>query len=315
MPSVRPGESRDSYVPRCIAYVTSKEGLDAKAAAGKCEGMYDQHTKSLGMETSDIVPPKTKVRKTMTPEEEAALKKKDGEGDKGGDKGNAPPPKEGGDKGSAPPPPADSGNAPPPDAGNAPPPDAGSADTPTGNEPPSAQVAKAVYTSLKNLQGNLDAAANTYENPEAKSYFDGPFKQKCGEMMGEIKGLIGKLGSNTGDDMPDQGADGGDGGEQPDEEAMKSFLALGNNNDLKLLGYVAPLNSLAKAKNLTPEQKLCLGGVLKSIRGLCDSAKNNAEEVKRKALSDEVSSLQKTSAATSSRLADLQKSMNSLLGK
>lgn len=45
MPDVKPGESRESYVSRCIAEITKSEGLDAKAAAGKCEGMYDEHVK------------------------------------------------------------------------------------------------------------------------------------------------------------------------------------------------------------------------------------------------------------------------------
>lgn len=205
------------------------------------------------------------------------------------------------------------GNAPPPAAGgdNAPPPPSGGDQPQTSEEAPSVQVAKAVYTSLKNLQSNLAAAANTYENPRAKEYFDGPFTQKCNETMGEIKGLIGELGGNT-EDAP-SGGEATDPNE--DEEAMKSFLALGNTNDLKLLGYVAPLNALSRAKNLTEEQRLAIGGVLKSIKGLCNDARSNAEEAKKKALAAQVSSLQETQNGLNQGIETLQKTLNQLLGK
>ena len=42
MPDVKPGEGRNEYVARCVR-VAMGEGLDQKAAVGKCEGMYDGH--------------------------------------------------------------------------------------------------------------------------------------------------------------------------------------------------------------------------------------------------------------------------------
>jgi hypothetical protein len=45
MPAIKQGEKRNSYIPRCVAYVMKNEGLDQKAAVGKCEGMYDSHIK------------------------------------------------------------------------------------------------------------------------------------------------------------------------------------------------------------------------------------------------------------------------------
>jgi len=46
MPSVRAGESRKSYISRCIPIVMNEEsGKTAKQAAGKCAGMYDNHKK------------------------------------------------------------------------------------------------------------------------------------------------------------------------------------------------------------------------------------------------------------------------------
>lgn len=42
MPDVKPGESRSDYVSRCVVQVMG-EGLDQRAALGKCEGMYDSY--------------------------------------------------------------------------------------------------------------------------------------------------------------------------------------------------------------------------------------------------------------------------------
>lgn len=46
MPKVNDGEDRSHYMARCVRVVMA-EGLDQKAAVGKCEGMYDSATKSL----------------------------------------------------------------------------------------------------------------------------------------------------------------------------------------------------------------------------------------------------------------------------
>ena len=45
MPEVKSGESRESYMKRCVPIVM-KEGLDSKAAVGKCEGMFNSAQKS-----------------------------------------------------------------------------------------------------------------------------------------------------------------------------------------------------------------------------------------------------------------------------
>ena len=51
MPEVKPNESREEYVARCIPEVM-KEGKDRKAAVGKCEGLYDEHHKKKKSEVS-----------------------------------------------------------------------------------------------------------------------------------------------------------------------------------------------------------------------------------------------------------------------
>jgi len=60
IPEIKKGESRSDYLKRCIPYCMNNEGLDEKAAAGKCEGMYDQHQKTGANymeELNNFVPP------------------------------------------------------------------------------------------------------------------------------------------------------------------------------------------------------------------------------------------------------------------
>ena len=45
MPKHIKGESRASWMKRCIPYVIKHEGLDKKAAGGRCAGMWDEHKK------------------------------------------------------------------------------------------------------------------------------------------------------------------------------------------------------------------------------------------------------------------------------
>ena len=46
MPAVRPKESRNDYVSRCVPYVMKEEGLTQEQAVGKCEGMYTSYKKA-----------------------------------------------------------------------------------------------------------------------------------------------------------------------------------------------------------------------------------------------------------------------------
>jgi hypothetical protein len=45
MPKPQPGEKREAYISRCIAFCVKNEGLSQNAAAGKCYGMWRQHKK------------------------------------------------------------------------------------------------------------------------------------------------------------------------------------------------------------------------------------------------------------------------------
>lgn len=45
MPKIRKGQTRNSYIPECVAYVMKNEGLTKDQAVGKCEGLYNQHEK------------------------------------------------------------------------------------------------------------------------------------------------------------------------------------------------------------------------------------------------------------------------------
>jgi len=46
MPSVKPNEKQSDYISRCVSYCMDKEGLDQKAAVGKCYGLWKQHLKN-----------------------------------------------------------------------------------------------------------------------------------------------------------------------------------------------------------------------------------------------------------------------------
>ena len=50
MPAIKPGESENDYVARCIPYVIKHEGLDQRRAAGKCFGMFRNAKKSESIE-------------------------------------------------------------------------------------------------------------------------------------------------------------------------------------------------------------------------------------------------------------------------
>ena len=181
------------------------------------------------------------------------------------------------------------------------------------DSPPSVRVANAVHASLKQLMANLEAAGNTYEDPRAKEYFGGAFSEQCSALVTEVEGLIGELGGKAtgGDsDKPKEGEGSGD--EESADEALKSFLSLGNRQQLRVLGVASPLQSLVTAKNLRPEQKLAVQSVLKNIRKMTDDAKAATAAAKAKAAKDDdaqtkdlILSLAKTLGEAQSQLQEI----------
>lgn len=178
------------------------------------------------------------------------------------------------------------------------------------DSPPSVRVANAVHASLKQLIANLEAAGNTYEDPRAKEYFGGAFSEQCSALVTEVEGLIGELGGKAtgGDsDKPKEGEP-----EEDSDEALKSFLSLGNRQQLRVLGVASPLQSLVTAKNLRPEQKLAVQSVLKNIRKMTDDAKAATAAAKAKAAKDDdaqtkdlILSLAKTLGEAQSQLQEI----------
>ena len=45
MPKVKPGMKKSEYVKYCISFVMKNEGLEQKAAVGKCYGLWKAHLK------------------------------------------------------------------------------------------------------------------------------------------------------------------------------------------------------------------------------------------------------------------------------
>lgn len=52
MPEIRKGESRDSFVSRCVPMVMKEGGHTQKQAVGKCEGMFNSHMMRKGKKSS-----------------------------------------------------------------------------------------------------------------------------------------------------------------------------------------------------------------------------------------------------------------------
>jgi len=54
MPTPNKGEEKSAYISRCIKYCMDKEGIEQKAAVGKCYGMWDYYTKNNITERIDM---------------------------------------------------------------------------------------------------------------------------------------------------------------------------------------------------------------------------------------------------------------------
>lgn len=179
-----------------------------------------------------------------------------------------------------------------------------------GNDsPPSVRVASAVHASLSQLVSNLEAAGNQYEDPRAKEYFGGAFMDQCKALLTEVDGLISELGGKPAkSDGGDEPADG-----ESADEAMKTFLAGGVRNRMKVLGVAAPLESLAAAKNLTPAQKLTINTAIDSLKKTVKAAKVDADAAKAKATEAEVAKTTEQFTSLTKTLSDVQKQINELL--
>jgi len=154
------------------------------------------------------------------------------------------------------------------------------ADDAESEAPPSVRVANAVHSSLSQLMANLEGASNTYEDPRAKEYFGGPFLEKCNELMTEVKGLIGELGGDDAEEPAEE--------EPAEEEAVKSWLASAPTKGLRLSGYLAPLNRIAKAKDVPETHKMAIQAVLKNLRGIIEGSRTNHDAAKEKVLQEQI---------------------------
>jgi len=54
MPKPLPNESKSDYVSRCIEYVVKNEGVEQKAAIGKCYGLWEHFHKNNVTEKIDV---------------------------------------------------------------------------------------------------------------------------------------------------------------------------------------------------------------------------------------------------------------------
>lgn len=166
--------------------------------------------------------------------------------------------------------------APPPAA---PPPAApDTASEPALEEPstdsPSGQVLSAIHSSIAGLLANIAAAANTYENPDAMSFVNDTLVPALTDLASQVDAAYSACSAGKsmtpadGEDMP------------ADEEVMKSWLSSNRSRGFQLDGYSARLKLLGTAKNLTPDQRLTVTGIVKHISGLTQKARESAKPTK-----------------------------------
>lgn len=168
-------------------------------------------------------------------------------------------------------------------------------------ESPSAQVLGAIHSSLQGLLSNIAAAANTYENPDAISFVNDTLVPVLTDLAGQVDAAYSACsgGKSMAPESGDQ--------EPPDEDVMKSWLAGNRSRGLQLGGYASRLQLLATAKNLQPDQRLTVTGIVKHLRDLTAKARTEVKPVASSEVSDEtLQKLANTSAVFKSLAADLK---------
>lgn len=124
-----------------------------------------------------------------------------------------------------------------------------------------AQVLKATYTAMKELVANVEGTLAPLENESVK--------QGAGEMLDILKDqmtAIEGLYSSQYADMPALNDEAEAKSEEPDEEAMKSFLSSGIMNRSRWGGHASRLKGMLTAKNLTSRQRQELQITLKGMQ-------------------------------------------------
>ena len=157
----------------------------------------------------------------------------------------------------------------------APPPATDPATDPALEEPstdsPSGQVLSAIHSTIMGLLDNITAAANTYENPEAIAFVTDTLVPSLTDLMGQVDAAYSAVSGGKSNMQPD--------GEDvpPDEDVMKSWLSSNRSRGFQLDGYSARLKLLGTAKNLTPDQRLTVTGIVKHISALTAKARESAK--------------------------------------
>lgn len=168
---------------------------------------------------------------------------------------------------------AKSGSEPPPVPPAAPPPaDSEPALEEPSTDSPSGQVLGAIHSTIQGLLDNIAAAANTYENPEAISFVTDTLVPALTDLASQVDAAYsacskGKSMAPTEGETP----------EVPDEEIVKSWLASNRSRGFQLDGYSARLRLLSAAKNLTPDQRLTVTGIVKHLSDLTAKARETAK--------------------------------------
>ncbi len=141
-------------------------------------------------------------------------------------------------------------------------------DIDSGTQPYGATVVCAVHASLAAACQSIEDAMGPLENPEVKEGLQA-ILIALQEQLTALEGLHSSSYPNQSQLKSD-----GDDGDQ-DDEAMKAFLASGHVASLQVLGLGARIKGMIGARNLTPNQRRTLTGVIQQMAKLVSQSKSH----------------------------------------
>lgn len=156
-------------------------------------------------------------------------------------------------------------------------------------QPYGATVLAAVHASLTDIVGNIEAALGPMEQPEVREYLTALVTEVQAKQA-EVEGMYG---SKYPDADPLAKTD------DPEDEALKTWLRSAQGHRLQLAGYGNRLKTLAIAKNLQDPQRKVLSDTVKHLSRIERQAREMVKTVDQSALDD----LHKTVTELKERLA------------
>lgn len=139
-------------------------------------------------------------------------------------------------------------------------------DTPLG-----ASVLASYHKSISDIVSMGDASMAPLEQPQVREGL-GAINEDLRSKMNELEGMYSELYPNL--DAIGNGKKPNEQSQQPDEEALKSWLASSSRSRYALRGVADRLQFVGRSKSLSPFERSTLQGVRRDLRHLIESAKS-----------------------------------------